>query len=323
MTFADITSSLAPELERLNTIIAEALDTPTPLMNEIVTRYLLTKGKQIRPVMVLLSARLLGEISDRVLHAAAAMEMLHNASLIHDDVVDDTLTRRGRQTINAIWDNHIAVLVGDYFMSGALNEGVRTESIEIVRALSELGKELSLGEIHQICNARGHQFRIDDYYTAIRKKTASLFMQCARVGAEAVNAPAALSAALVQYAELLGQCFQIRDDIFDYFPSHEVGKPSGNDLREGKVTLPLLHALRTAPEAEASNAKELIARGSLTEQEIESLISFAKKHRGIEFAYAEMERLHAEALPLLLSYPDSATRDSLAGLFAFIIARTS
>jgi octaprenyl-diphosphate synthase len=213
--------------------------------------------------------------------------------------------------------------VGDYFMSGALNEGVRTESIEIVRALSELGKELSLGEIHQICNARGHQFRIDDYYTAIRKKTASLFMQCARVGAEAVNAPAALSAALVQYAELLGQCFQIRDDIFDYFPSHEVGKPSGNDLREGKVTLPLLHALRTAPEAEASNAKELIARGSLTEQEIESLISFAKKHRGIEFAYAEMERLHAEALPLLLSYPDSATRDSLAGLFAFIIARNS
>ena len=170
MTFADITSSLAPELERLNTIIAEALDTPTPLMNEIVTRYLLTKGKQIRPVMVLLSARLLGEISDRVLHAAAAMEMLHNASLIHDDVVDDTLTRRGRQTINAIWDNHIAVLVGDYFMSGALNEGVRTESIEIVRALSELGKELSLGEIHQICNARGHQFRIDDYYTAIRKR---------------------------------------------------------------------------------------------------------------------------------------------------------
>ena len=148
-------------------------------------------------------------------------------------------------------------------------------------------------------------------------------MQCARVGAEAVNAPAALSAALVQYAELLGQCFQIRDDIFDYFPSHEVGKPSGNDLREGKVTLPLLHALRTAPEAEASNAKELIARGSLTEQEIESLISFAKKHRGIEFAYAEMERLHAEALPLLLSYPDSATRDSLAGLFAFIIARNS
>ena len=121
MTFADITSSLAPELERLNTIIAEALDTPTPLMNEIVTRYLLTKGKQIRPVMVLLSARLLGEISDRVLHAAAAMEMLHNASLIHDDVVDDTLTRRGRQTINAISDYHIAVVVVDYFLSGALD----------------------------------------------------------------------------------------------------------------------------------------------------------------------------------------------------------
>lgn len=323
MTFADITHTLSHELERLNHIIAEALNTPTPLMNEIVTRYLQTKGKQIRPVMVMLSARLLGEITDRVLHAAASMEMLHNASLIHDDVVDDTLTRRGRRTINAIWDNHIAVLVGDYFMSGALNEGVRTNSIAIVNALSELGKELSLGEIHQICNARGHQFKIDDYYTAIRKKTASLFMQCARVGAEAVDASEQVAAPLISYAEQLGLCFQIRDDIFDYFPSTDVGKPTGNDLREGKVTLPLLHALQVASAEETEKMKALIVRGMLTDAEIHELIEFTKRNDGIEFAYAEMQRLHDEALPLLMSYPPSSTRDALRDLFSFIISRKS
>lgn len=321
MTFADITNDLAPELRRLNEIIAEALATPTPLMNEIVTRYLQSKGKQIRPVMVMLSARLLGSVTDRVLHAAASMEMLHNASLIHDDVVDDTLTRRGRRTINAIWDNHIAVLVGDYFMSGALNEGVLTGSLPIVEALSELGKELSLGEIHQICNAREQQFRIADYFTAIRKKTASLFMQCARVGAEAVDAPAELSRPLVMYAEQLGLCFQIRDDIFDYFSDDEIGKPTGNDLREGKVTLPLLHALQVAPADQSDRMKELIRRGNLTDTEIQSLIQFTKDNGGIEFAYSEMERLHTEALPWLLSYPDSPTRDALRDIFTFIIAR--
>lgn len=321
MTFADITNDLAPELRRLNEIIAEALATPTPLMNEIVTRYLQSKGKQIRPVMVMLSARLLGSVTDRVLHAAASMEMLHNASLIHDDVVDDTLTRRGRRTINAIWDNHIAVLVGDYFMSGALNEGVLTGSLPIVEALSELGKELSLGEIHQICNAREQQFRIADYFTAIRKKTASLFMQCARVGAEAVDAPAELSRPLVMYAEQLGLCFQIRDDIFDYFSDDEIGKPTGNDLREGKVTLPLLHALQVAPAGQSDRMKELIRRGNLTDTEIQSLIQFTKDNGGIEFAYSEMERLHTEALPWLLSYPASPTRDALRDIFTFIIAR--
>lgn len=323
MTFTDITHSLGNELEQLNRIIAEALGTPTPLMNEIVTRYLQTKGKQIRPIMVMLSARLLGSISERVLHAAAAMEMLHNASLIHDDVVDDTLIRRGRQTVNAIWDNHIAVLVGDYFMSGALNESVRTGNLSIVCALSELGKELSLGEIHQICNARGHKFRIDDYYTAIRKKTASLFMQCARVGAEAVDASQELMAPLVRYAEQLGLCFQIRDDIFDYFPSGEIGKPTGNDLREGKVTLPLLHALQTAPAEEAERMKTMITRGMLTEIEIQELIEFAKTNGGIEFAYAEMRRLHDEALPWLDIYPESPTRTALTELFRFIITRNN
>lgn len=321
MTLAEITSTLRPEMTALNAIIAEALGTATPLMNDIVAHYLLTKGKQIRPVMVMLCARMFGPVGEPALHAAAALELLHNASLIHDDVVDDTKRRRGRQTINAVWDNHIAVLVGDFFVSAALAEAVRTGSIEIVQALSDLGKELSLGEIHQICNARSRHFRIDEYYTAIRKKTASLFMQCAEVGARAEQADPRLSAPLTRYAEMLGLCFQIRDDIFDYFPSEATGKPSGNDLREGKVTLPLLHALQAAPALEAEAMKRLLQSEELDPAQIRTLIEFAHRNGGIEFAYAEMERIHAEALPLLGSYPDTATRHALQELFAYIISR--
>lgn len=321
MTLAEITRTLRPEMEALNAIINTALCTSTPLMNEIVAHYLLTKGKQIRPIMVMLSARMFAPVRETALHAAAALELLHNASLIHDDVVDDTLTRRGRQTVNAVWDNHIAVLVGDFFVSAALAEAVRTGSVQIVQALSDLGKELSLGEIHQICNARSRHFRIDEYYTAIRKKTASLFKECARVGAVAEGAESREYEPLTQYAEMLGLCFQIRDDIFDYFPSENIGKPSGNDLREGKVTLPLLHALQAAPAPEAQAMKEMLAAEELTHDQIRTLIEFAHRHGGIEYAYAEMERIYSEAMPLLQQYEPSPTRQALAELFSYIIDR--
>lgn len=322
MTFQEITHSLAPEIDRLNAIICKALQSEdTPLMNEIVDRYLLTKGKQIRPIMVMLCARIFGPVNTTVLHAAAALEMLHNASLIHDDVVDETKTRRGRDTINAIWDNHIAVLVGDFFVSAALAEAVRTNSLQIVQSLSDLGKELSQGEIHQICNARDHSFNVEAYFLAIHKKTASLFMHCALVGANAHEVSAAEAEPLLRFAEQLGMCFQIRDDIFDYFPSKLIGKPSGNDLREGKVTLPLLLAMQTAPEEEAEKMKELLREGCPDESRIKILTEFAHLHGGIDAAYREMKRIHDEALPLIEAYPASEARDALKALFSYIISR--
>lgn len=322
MTFKEITHSLASEMIRLNRIIGDALQSEdTPLMNEIVERYLQTKGKQIRPVMVMLCARIFGPVNDTVLHAAAALEMLHNASLIHDDVVDETKTRRGRDTINAIWDNHIAVLVGDFFVSASLAEAVRTESLPIVKSLSDLGKELSQGEIHQICNARDHSFKTEDYYRAIHKKTASLFMHCALVGANAHNVPADISAPLLRFAEQLGMCFQIRDDVFDYFPSKLIGKPSGNDLREGKVTLPLLLALQKAPASESEKMKEMLRQGCPGEEQIKELTEFAHKWDGIDAAYEEMKRIHDGALPLLAAYEESEARSALVDLFGYIISR--
>lgn len=322
MTFKEIASELRCELTRLNTIMTEALHSAdTPLMNEIVSHYLQAKGKQVRPVMVMLCARLFGEIDDVVLHGAASLELLHNASLIHDDVVDRTSRRRGQDTINAVWDNHIAVLVGDYFVSAALSQAVLTHKLSIITSLADLGRELSQGEIHQICNARDHTFRVEDYMRAIDKKTASLFTQCARVGAEAKGVSYDRAAPLVQYASLLGLCFQIRDDIFDYFPALRTGKPSGNDLREGKVTLPLLLALQAAPEEEAEAMRRMLRDNVPDEAQIRILTEFAHANRGIDAAYAYMAKLHNEALPLLEAYPPSHARDCLRSLFEFIISR--
>ncbi|MCM1319796.1 MAG: polyprenyl synthetase family protein [Muribaculaceae bacterium] len=322
ISFKDISEALRPEIESLNVNIRQALNSDdTPLMNEIVERYLQTKGKQVRPIMVMLCARLFGGVDERVIHAATALELLHNASLIHDDVVDETKKRRGCDTVNAIWDNHIAVLVGDFFVSAALAEAVQTNLLPVVKSLSALGKELSQGEIHQICNARGHSFDTKDYFTAIHKKTASLFMHCALVGAEACGVSGKESEPLLKFAEKLGLCFQIRDDIFDYFPSGVTGKPSGNDLRENKVTLPLLLALQNAPEDEAEAKKSLLRNDLPNEEQIRELIEFAHAHGGIESAYSVMEELHAEAIPLLDAYPDSEARRMLQALFAFIISR--
>lgn len=320
MKYAEIIEILAPELRALNELIRSALHTSTPLMNEIVEKYLRTKGKQIRPVMVLLCARLLGGVNRNVLHAAASLEMLHNASLIHDDVIDETRQRRGTPTVNALWDNHIAVLVGDFFVSAALEQATSTGSLSIVRSMSELGKELSLGEIHQICNARDRHLRIDDYMEAIGKKTASLFVKCASMGAEASGASSAQAAPLLEYARLLGLCFQIKDDIFDYFPSEKIGKPTGNDLREGKVTLPLLHALQNSPQAPVM--KQHLQCDVLTDDQINTLIRFAREAGGIEYAYDTMEQMHRRAKEILCeSYPDSPARRALLDLFTFIISR--
>ncbi|MDE6577030.1 MAG: polyprenyl synthetase family protein [Muribaculaceae bacterium] len=316
-----IQSRLERPLSEMNAIIHQSLFTENELMNQVVTTYLRVKGKQIRPIMVILSAALFGNVNEHVLHAGAALEMLHNASLIHDDVVDETSLRRGKATINAIWGNHIAVLVGDYFVSNALSAGIQTNNIEIISALSELGKELSLGEIHQICNARDHHFDEESYLTMIRKKTASLFMNCVKMGAEAAGATHAQYAPLIAFAELLGLCFQIKDDIFDYSENTEIGKPTGNDLREGKVTLPLLYALSSAPEEEALKMKDLLRRGNLDNEEINILIDFAKRNGGIEYAYSRMREMEREGAEILSVYPDSEWKQSFLDLFSYIISR--
>lgn len=319
----DIQARLGKEISAMNGIISDELHTEHGVVNGIIDTYLVTKGKQIRPLLVMLSATMFGEITPNVLYSAAALEMLHNATLIHDDVVDDTSLRRGKPTLNAIWGNHIAVLSGDLFVSKALSIGVKTGNIKILEALSNLGTDLSLGEMDQLFNARGHHLDEQSYFEMIRRKTASLFSGCVRVGALAVDTAEERILPLESYANLLGLAFQIRDDIFDYFPSREIGKPTGNDLLEGKVTLPLIYALHHGPAIEAGKMRQLLTSDDpLTAPEIERLQAFARDNGGIEYAVDVMRRFQNEGEKILAVYPDSSSKRSFQDIFRFIIERT-
>ena len=317
----DIQAILAPDLEALNAIIVRTLHSDTPLMNEIVGNYLRIKGKQLRPLLVLLSGKFFGGVNDRVLHAGAAIEMLHNASLIHDDVIDQAQVRRGVPTISSVWDNHVAVLVGDFFVTGALRCAVQTGDSRILESLAQMGGDLSLGEIDQIDNARLRNIDEQTYLRTISKKTASLFECCVTVGGYANNAPAEALADLSRYARLLGICFQIKDDTFDYFNDPVVGKPTGNDLREGKVTLPLIHALSRHELPERGQMLALLTKSQLTATDIDRLVRFAKDAGGIDYSYEVMNRLQNEANDILRAYEPNETIEMFKQIFAFIIER--
>lgn len=320
-TFQSIQQSIAPELEMLNQRIANTLTSPNALMNQVIEGYLKSKGKQIRPIIVILSAKLLGEVNENVISAATAVELLHNATLIHDDVVDDTKLRRGQATINNIWDNHIAVLVGDFFLSSALLQAIETDDIKIIKSITNLGKLLSIGEIDQIYNARYHTLNEDAYFETIYRKTASLFVSCVEVGAFAVKASDDDTEKLSKVARLLGLCFQIKDDIFDYFNDEKIGKPTGNDLREGKITLPLLHVLLNESLPQHDEMLALSKKEILDANEINTLIEYAKQHGGIEYAYDTMQRLRDEAVEIISQFPASQTRDHFIAIIDYIISR--
>lgn len=320
--FDEIRDLISSDLERLQKIIEQSLSSNSPLLNKIVDKYLETKGKQIRPIIVVLSAKFFGaEVSDGVLCGAASVELLHNASLIHDDVIDETKQRRGHDTINNTWDNHIAVLVGDFFVSNALACAIRTNDFRVISTISELGKELSTGEIDQIDVAKHHSIDEQAYFSIINKKTASLFQSCVKVGGYSVGASDIDIANLSKFVELLGLSFQIKDDIFDYFKDDAIGKPTGNDLREGKVTLPLIYALSHTDAPRHGEMRRLADSDSLTTEQIETLIDFAKAEGGIEYAYATMERLRAEARSILEPYPDNEAKRAFLSLFDYIIKR--
>ena len=320
-TLEEIQHSIKPELEMLHRRISSSLSSPNQLMNQVIEGYLKSKGKMIRPILVILTAKLFGRVDDRVIASAAAVEMLHNASLIHDDVVDDSQMRRSMPTVNNIWGNHIAVLTGDFFVSSALQQAISTADIRIVEVLASLGKLLSLGEIDQIYNARFHTLNEKAYFEIISRKTASLFVSCVKMGGYATGAPDDKIDPMCRFAELLGLCFQIKDDIFDYFNDPRIGKPTGNDLREGKITLPLLYALSLTDNPAHDEMVSLSRSEQLTTAEIETLIEFAKESGGIEYAYSTMERLRAEAMEILDSYPHSEVTDAFASIFNYVISR--
>ncbi|MCM1452604.1 MAG: polyprenyl synthetase family protein [Clostridium sp.] len=318
-----IQSSIAPELKKLNDIILRQLGSDNPMMESIISSFLSRKGKQIRPIIVILTAKMMcGNVAESSLAAAAAVELLHNASLIHDDVVDNSKLRRGIPTINAIWDNHIAVLVGDFFVSSSMQQAISTADIRVIDAICHLGKTLSLGELDQIYNARFHSITEEAYLRIIDYKTASLFVACAKVGCYTAGADEKSLALMTEFAKLLGLCFQIRDDIFDYFDDPSIGKPTGNDLREGKITLPLIFALSEKnSDSEKGQMKALAAKEELSDADISALTSYAVACGGIEYAYDKMRLFRAQAAEILYKFPKSDASESLMDIFDCIIER--
>ncbi|MCH5220159.1 MAG: polyprenyl synthetase family protein [Muribaculaceae bacterium] len=318
-TLQTIQQSIAHELALLDEVMRKQLATSNPLMDKVIDNYLQAKGKLIRPIIVILTAKLFSGVDSKVLAAAASVELLHNASLIHDDIVDQSPTRRGRPTVNAVWDNHIAVLVGDYFVTSSMQQAISTDDVRIIEALCHLGKLLSLGELDQIYNARYHTLTEEAYYRIINYKTASLFVACARMGCYACGIGDHRVETLSRFAELLGMCFQIRDDIFDYFDDEKIGKPTGNDLREGKITLPLLHVLLKLQDEEMIRLSQA---ETLTDQDIDRLVRYTCTNGGIDYAYDRMNAMRREAVGLLTAnFPESEARDNLIELFDYVISR--
>lgn len=312
------------ELQRFQSAFESALTTRVPLADNIIRYFLDRKGKQLRPIMTILAAKLItDDVPDATISGAVAIELLHNASLIHDDVVDDSMERRGADTINKIWDNKVAVLMGDFFLSKSLSASNSSGSLEVSCILADMVTRLSEGELEQMSNVRSRLLSEDAYFSVISGKTASLFAACLKVGACTVGAEQEVVERVGRIGEIMGLIFQIRDDIFDYFPSNaEVGKPTGHDIQEGKVTLPLLYALQNGPVEEAAAMKTLLERSSsLSNTEVEALVEFSKVVGGIEYAQAKMKKLAFEAKKLLRTFEKSSARDAIETLIDYFVDR--
>ena len=287
-----ITDELNHFIELFNT----SLEHQDGLLSQVLMFIKQRSGKRMRPMLMLLVAKAFGRVSEVTQHAAIGLELLHTASLVHDDVVDESGERRGQASVNAFYDNKVAVLVGDYILSTALLHVSFTSSDRIVSGLAELGRTLSDGEILQLENISNQTISEEAYYEVIKRKTAALFEACTEIGALSVGA----SKDDVEQARLfglhLGMAFQIRDDIFDYYESNDIGKPTGNDMAEGKLTLPVIHALLSTQNTQMMEVAQRVKRGEASQQDIHALVQFAKENGGMEYAEAKMKEYKNKAL---------------------------
>ena len=279
-------------------------------------------GKRMRPMLILLMAKSVGRVSDVTLHAAVGLELLHTASLVHDDVVDESGERRGQQSVNQLYDNKVAVLVGDYILSTALLHISYTHNETIVRYLAELGRTLSNGEILQLSNIHARDISEESYYQVIRQKTAALFEACCAIGTLSGGAPEEEIENAKMFGRNLGMIFQIRDDIFDYYDQSRIGKPTGNDMAEGKLPLPAIYALNSTHNEEMLAIAYKVKNGSVSKEEIARLVAFTKEHGGIEYAERRMWEMHAEALTFIeREVEDEDLKSSLRAYLDFVIER--
>lgn len=317
-----IRQPILAELEVFKKIFTESLYTDNPLLSSINEYLLEGSGKNLRPILVILSAKLCGEINIASYNSALSIELLHNASLIHDDVVDDTMERRGRLSINARWTNKVAVLSGDYMLSNSLICATKTQNLRILEAIAKIGMELSDGELIQLTNTQQTKITEEDYYKVTRKKTAFLFATCTEIGALSVNADAEKTAHLQKFGEYMGICFQIKDDIFDYYTDIEIGKPTANDLQDGKVTLPLIYALQNSTGKEKNLVMSIIDNKDFSKENVDLIMNFAHAKGGVKYAAQCMENFKIKAIEELNGFEDNEIKSVLIMCAEFAAQRT-
>lgn len=286
------------------------------LLSQVLEHIKSRGGKRMRPMLILLIAKNYGGISSVTQHSAVGLELLHTASLVHDDVVDESKERRGQASVNAEYNNKVAVLVGDYVLSTALLNVALTNNTHIVQSLAELGRTLSNGEILQLSNIQNSEFSEEVYYEVIKMKTAALFEACCEIGAMSANATEEDLEKAKTFGRNLGIIFQIRDDIFDYYDSKEIGKPTGNDMAEGKLTLPVLYALNSTEDEEMKAIARKVKSRDVSQEEISRLVAFTKANGGIEYAEQKMLEIRSQCLQFIDA--ESVTEEIRIALTAYI-----
>ncbi len=325
---SDIRRPIEAEWKQYEHTMESSLRAENKLQQEVLRYVGSRRGKQLRPLLVLLSAQLCNPVTDKTYKSAVALELLHTASLIHDDVVDDSDTRRGMAAVHTKWTNKVAVLTGDYMLAKVISLIAEVRNIRILEIVSNLGKSLSSGEMVQL--HIGQSMWIDEaqYTQVIEQKTAQLFQACAEAGAESAGCTQRQRTALREYGRMLGLCFQIKDDIFDYSDLEEIGKPTMSDLRDGKVTLPLIEALRRAPQSEADEIKakgeRLVSKVYPPDEEartLEEIKAFVLRFKGDEYAVQKMLEYKKKATEALSAFHDSEEKKSLINLLDYAINR--
>ncbi len=316
-----IKAPVAEQMKNFESFFAESMKSNIPLLN-IITNYIYRrKGKQMRPLLVFLSARLHGEPVNSSYTAATFIELLHTASLVHDDVVDEAYERRGFLSINALWRSKIAVLVGDYLLSKGLILATERNELELLNIMSMAVREMSEGELLQLEKSRKLNIDEDTYYEVIRKKTAALIAACAASGAKSVKAPQDVVDTMWKFGETLGIAFQIRDDIMDYETHNFIGKPTGNDLKEKKITLPLIYVLKNADKKTKSELLRKIRAHHDERSVVEEIIIYVRDKGGVTYAEEKMLEFKQKAIGLIMPFPENDAKKSLLDFVDYTISR--
>jgi len=317
-----IKQPIATDLDDFIALFNQSLTHEDGMLGSALSHIRQRGGKRMRPILMLLMAKNYGQISDVTQHSAVGLELLHTASLVHDDVVDESGERRGQASVNATYNNKVAVLVGDFILSTALLHVSFTNHQGIVQELSELGRTLAAGEILQLSNIQNRDISEDVYYQVIEKKTAALFQSCSAIGALSAGATDEMVQKAGEFGRNLGIMFQIRDDIFDYFDSKEIGKPTGNDMAEGKLTLPVIYALNNTNFESMQTLAKKVKAGTINPDEIAVLVEFTKQQGGIDYAEQKM----AEFSQICMQYieenvKEKAIKDSLTAYVNYVVQR--